>query len=592
VSDILSKLVAMGAQRKNVQLGLQAAARIARSKIDALELFRPTEYQEAAILTFQQATEMLIKGGTRSGKSVCAAAIIASYLRNKPITFADGSVHHMREPGWQHRPVVAWLVGLQLNHIGQTLHRLLCRAGAFDIVRDKTTGLWRAWQPGRIPGDEDIPMSERKPAPPLIPPSEISEETWENKKEFKFTSLTLTNGSIAYGFASSGEVKRGDPINILWADEEIQDSTHYAEWQSRLSDRKGRILWTSWPTLKTPALLALNRRAEEQARDVAAGHRVKPDVVAFTFKGSDSPFIDEDEKRKRREGWSDAELRARDFGEFVTDTITAYPEFDRRIHCVDYGHNSPLNDGITEAMRQLNWGVPLDWMVELILDPGTRRPALLFAAIPPAKFWDNNEPYYIIFREIAAPRIDAKEIAARVKALEPARTFNRFIIDKKGGDQTPMGFSWKIREQYAREFNAVGLRCRATGSTFLPGEHVWTVRTMKLRSWMRVRPGCSKPQLRVVPHMCPHLVQQLEETLRNVNKEDIQDKLAEGQVHDVLDCLEYWAGSDPIYVTPPITGADSPGMRMFEAEQAQWASLTGNKKAQQQTKGSIILGIP
>lgn len=92
--------------------------------------------------------------------------------------------------------------------------------------------------------------------------------------------------------------------------------------------------------------------------------------------------------------------------------------------------------------------------------------------------------------------------------------------------------------------------------------------------------------------MCPHLVQQLEETLRNVNKEDIQDKLAEGQVHDVLDCLEYWAGSDPIYVTPPITGADSPGMRMFEAEQAQWASLTGNKKAQQQTKGSIILGIP
>ena len=34
MSDILSKLVAMGAQRKNVQLGLQAAAKIARAKID------------------------------------------------------------------------------------------------------------------------------------------------------------------------------------------------------------------------------------------------------------------------------------------------------------------------------------------------------------------------------------------------------------------------------------------------------------------------------------------------------------------------------------------------------------------------------
>ena len=576
------------ASRSELQLGMAAAARLARNKLDALELFRPTDYQEQVVLS--DASEILVKGGTRSGKSVIVAAMVAAYLRNKPLTFSDGRRVNVREESWSSRPVTAWLVGLQLDHIGQTLHRLLCRAGAFDIVRDAETGLWRAWQPGFIPGDDKIPDKDRKPAPPMIPPSEIADTTWENKKEFKFTSLIMKNGSVAYGFASSGSVKRGDPVNIIWVDEEIQDSAHYPEWQSRISDRKGRIIWTSWPALKTPALLRMNRRAAEQREEVNRGDRKKADVVCFTFIGSKSPYIDDEEKRKRAEGWTEEERMARDFGEFATGSLVVYPEFDRRYHAVDYGHDSPLNDKVTETMRRLNWNVPADWCVDLILDPGTNRPALIWGAIPPREFWDNSEPYYIIYRELAVPRIDAFEIARRVKSADPGRRYARFIIDRKAGDQTPMGFAHRVSEQYSLGFRKESLRSQLTGDMFLPSDHVWISRSMKLRSWMRGREGCPRPQLRIVAHMCPTLIRQLEETLKDVAKEDVKDAIAPGQVHDVLDVAEYWAGSDPVFVSPP-AGPATPYFidRAAEDKQAFQQLTLGSRS--DKTPDKIVLGL-
>lgn len=585
--SIADRIRASIAEKRDLQTGIAAAAKLAKTKIDALELFRPTEYQEAVVLC--DASEILVQGGTRSGKSTIVAAMIAAYLRNKPITFADGSKHYVREPGWKDRPVNLWLIGLQLNHIGQTIYRLLCKPGAFDMVRDQTTGLWRAWQPGRIPGDDQIPVDQRKPAPPLILPSEIEKESWANRAAFQFESMTMKDGSTVYAYASSGAVKRGDPVNRIWIDEEIENSEHYPEWQSRLSDRKGRIYWTSWPNASTPALLNLFRRCEAQREEVARGERVKPDVVNFKFRGSDSPFVDEDEKRKRAEGWTEEQLRARDFGEFVVDNILAYPEFNRKYHTVDYGDHNPLNDKVTDAMRRLNWGVPHDWNVDLILDPGTARPFLLWAATPPKEFWDDGEPYHIIFAELAVPRIDAAEMARRAKAFDPNRLYSRFIGDSKAGLQVPMGFSYSVFEQYQQEFRRQGLRCQQTGDMFLRAETVWITRSMKLRTLMRSRP-CGRPRLRIVAHRCPALVKQLETVVKKVTKEDIQDKLAEGQVHDGLDTLEYYAGSDPTYVPlPPNAKPIDPGFAAFEADQKLMGQLF--KQKDNRDGKAIVLGI-
>jgi hypothetical protein len=483
------------------------------------------------------------------------------------------------------------MVGNLLSHIGQTVHRLLCRAGAFDMVRDDETGLWRAWQPGRYPGDADMPANRRKPAPPFIPPSEIVSENWENKKAFEFKSLTLSNGSIAYGFASSGEVKRGDPVNLVFIDETIQDSSHYAEYQSRLSDRKGRIFWSTYPFMNTPALIDLHRRAVQQRDDFDKGRRKTKDVENFVFKGSDSPFVDEDEKRKRREGWSLAEYRARDLGEFISDTILAYPEFDVNIHAADYGEDSPLNDKVTKALRANNYNAPDDWRVDLILDPGTTRPALLWVAIPPPSFWDEGEPYHVVLREMAIPRIDATTMAFHAKAADPTRVYVSFLGDSKAGDQTPMGFASTVFANYSDAFEKAGLRCLESGSLFMPGSTTWVTRSMALRKLMRRR-MCGRPRLRIIGHLCPELVNQLGRLMKGVTKEDVLDKLAPGQVHDQTDCMEYYAAFNPGYVYPPAPEpAMDPVLRSYYHDQLLMDGLFGKGKADT-SRQPIILGVP
>jgi hypothetical protein len=520
--------------RRDLQQGVAAAAKVAKAKLDALEIFRPTIYQEAVVTS--RASEVLVQGAPRSGKSVIVAAMVASYLRNKPVTFADGSKHDMREPGWQKRPITAWLIGMNLAHIGQTLYRLLCRPGAFDMVRDKQTGLWRAWQPGRIEGDDKIPVDERFPAPPLIPPSEITLEVWQNKAAHEFTSIEMKDGSKCYGFASSGDVKRGDPVNLIWLDEDIKYSSHLAEWQSRLSDRKGRLYWTAWPDMTCAALVQMWKRAVNQRDEVSRGVRTHQDVENFVFNAMKNPFMDDEERRKRFEGWSEDEIKARYYGEFATGSVVAYPEFDKNFHVVNYGDNSPLNDKVTEAMRKLNWNVPSDWCVDLILDPGTTRPAMLWVAIPPKEFWDEGEPYHIVFREMAVPRLNALEMAKRVVAADPGRRYARFIGDSKAGNQTSMGAGHTVFEEYSKPFRTYGLRCQVTGDLFLRGETVWITRSLKLRALLRGR-NCGRPRLRIVPHMCPALVKEFEETLKEVSRDAIQDKIAKGQAHDVLDCF-------------------------------------------------------
>jgi len=87
-------------------------------------------------------------------------------------------------------------------------------------------------------------------------------------------------------------------------------------------------------------------------------------------------------------------------------------------------------------------------------------------------------------------------------------------------------------------------------------------------------------------------VKQLEETLKNVSKEDVQDKLAPGQAHDVLDCAEYYAGYDPVFVMPPPAPLpQDPGTLAFQSSKAMMERLTKpqNKPA---SSRSIVLGIP
>jgi len=586
MTSILEKLRESLTTRAELSQSLKAASKVQSKRLQSTDLFRPQPYQDEFFCN--PASEFLVRGGNRTGKTLVCAVGMAAYLLDREVETSIGLKVRMREEQFRDKPVgECWCIGKNTNHAA-TFYRVLFQPGLFKILRDKTTGRWRAWQPGVIPGDEDVPETELKPSPPLIYPGDCK-FGWESMKEKKWTSCELPNGWVLKFYASSGDVKRGDPVHRLWIDEDIEIDSHYDEWQARLSDFKGRIWWSSWPQISCGALMKLYRRSETQMEEVRRGVRKVADAYNVQWKSDYNKAVDEGEKLKRMEGWDEVAGRIRGLGEFVTDTIQTYPEFDRVIHSVDYGEGHPLNDKLREVLKSRNWRPPEDWTVELILDPGTGHPGVLWGSIPPEEFWDEKEPYFVVYQEMAIPRISAEGIAARVVSSDPARRYNRWIIDKKAGDQTPMGATWQVQGNYARAFREQGLRNDLMLDMFFQGDPNWITRSTALRRWMRGR-KCGRPQLRIVTHMCPELIRQLESNVRAVNKDDVQDRPAKGQKQDIMDCLEYWAGADPQYVFS--RGPDrqeTPGFKAWMNEPKMWEGLVGTKQAPAKP---VMCGIP
>lgn len=528
----------------------RAAAEVQRRRMDALELYRLTDIQEKVLNDSADVRTFLLKGGNRSAKSHTAAMRFASIVRDKPLHTMSGKTIECRAEHQKDRPLLTWVVGLQLDHIGQTMHRLLFRPGLFDIVRDPKTGIWRAWHPPMFPGDFDIPKSQRKASPPLIPPSEIAEWSWEKKSEHQFSMCRLNNGTEIYAFASSAPVKAGDPVDEIWIDEEIKFAAHYSEWQARLPDRDGRLFWSSWPAHANSALLNLNKQCDREAKEFAKGTRDRVTARKATLRFSDNPFFTRKQIEDTLAQWpTEAERRARDLGEFTTDLIKFYHQYDEEIHRVDY-ESPEMDDKISAILRANNWTPPAEWTRDLILDPGTAHPAVLMIAIPPRHLWDDGEPYYIPYREVYESRMNAEDIARAVKRTEQGFMFERFYIDGQAARQTPMGFSGTIGSNYTAAFARMNLSsAQMPGSGFMPGDPDPVARSLVVRELMRIRPS-GKPQLRIVNRNCPGLVEQLRDTVRHIVHDETKEVPAPGQAIDVMSCLEYHASRRPGYVFP------------------------------------------
>lgn len=296
---------------------------------DPVRLFRPLPAQLPLLKS--RASEVILRGGNRSGKSVTGAAIVASAARRLPLHGLDGKPLPNSCP--TNRPLTIWVIGKGESHIGQTLYRLLFEPGQIPIFRDRRGQVRAARNYAERKAGEEQGL-KCGPFIPLIdlagnPGDEIASISWKDKGEHHFSSCVLKNGTTIHAFTSTGDVKMGDPVDLIWIDEDIAYPKYVAEWQARLSDRKGRLIWTAWPWASNWALVEMSRRAAEQRL------RSDPDVFEVVLRFSDNPLIDEDEKRKRRAAWSysgSAELRSRDEGDFVTDLLLMYPNFSRRLH--------------------------------------------------------------------------------------------------------------------------------------------------------------------------------------------------------------------------------------------------------------------
>ena len=111
---------------------------------ELLTCFRPSQQQQQIFES--KASELLVFGGKRAGKSVGVSAAFASRVLGMPVTFQDGTVYPPNFPApTPDYPRIYWIIGWDTKHIGQTIYRLLFKpgqGGTYRVIPDEKTGEW------------------------------------------------------------------------------------------------------------------------------------------------------------------------------------------------------------------------------------------------------------------------------------------------------------------------------------------------------------------------------------------------------------------------------------------------------------------
>lgn len=498
---------------------------LAERRIEALRLYQPTP--EQAPYHACAASEVLVVGGNRSGKSLCTFV--------EDARAATGQDPYGKYPAENGQMVI---VGQHWGHIGKVVYPYLFRAGAFKIIRDAQTKAWRAYNPTLDAARKD----EAKPAPPLIPPRLIKSISWLNKAERQIQSCELTNGWIIYFCSSQADPLQGVALDRVHIDEDIEgDENWVPELQARLSDRKGRLHWSAMPHSKNNALLGLHERATSEAEMAKA----KPDIVCFKLRFLDNPHIDSDEKRKRIEGWAalgEEVLRMRSDGDFITESLLCYPTFHMSVHGYDRASLPKLV-------------VPDDWARYAVIDPGHAVTAVLFAAVPP------DEDMVLLYDQLYIRQCNAQIFGEKFAEKVGHQKFQAFLIDMHGGRLRDIGSGRLPVDLYTEQLRNRNIRSAVTGSSFLAACDDIPARMTATQSMLHIRPS-GTPKLRVLRGACPDLERELKrykkKTTYVAGMHVVTDAPnTKGEVH-ACQCLEYLCAYNPRYHRPKVEAGPDP----------------------------------
>ena len=183
---------------------------------EGLKVYRPSPQQIAFHLS--SAKERIVRGGKRSGKSVCAAMEFASQVTGIPLIGADGKpIPLKQEPPTPDGPRQYWTIGWDTKHAG-TLYRLLFTkgmGGTFRVIKDQVTGQWRTWN--RSDPADRARYKQSCLSEPLIPERLIVPDSWDwaAKSGHEWNSVRLKTGAHLFYFPSSARSpKQGVSVNV------------------------------------------------------------------------------------------------------------------------------------------------------------------------------------------------------------------------------------------------------------------------------------------------------------------------------------------------------------------------------------------
>jgi len=532
----------------------QLATEKSRRERECLRVYRPTVQQ--SMFHGSLASERILRGGKRSGKSLACAAEFASAVTGVDIIGPDG---HPIPRKYPKRPMTCWLIGWDLAHIGQTIHRLLFQPGQLFVVKDGVNGEYRIWNPGTEPE-----LAEQAVAcEPMIPERFIKPKSWgwDAVAEKTFTTVTV-NGpwgeNKIFAFPSTGrQAKQGDAVDVIWIDEDVCYAHHVKEWQDRLSSVRGRMWWSAWPHGHNDALVGMSERAKEQVGSD------NPDVSEVVLRFTDNPYIDKEEKRKSYGRMSSPEeRRSRDFGEFLFDTIAMY-DFAPGLHgIVDLRNQDPnvLQEKIRDPLNRIYTSerrFPKTWTRYLAIDPSHTRTAVLFAVVPPMRFGEDEIGNVIIIEnELVLKRADTDQLALEVKNRIAGLYYEAFIMDQMIGRQTRIGSGGgqTVMYEYQKAFTRHGLVSRQTGSGFAPGSNDVSQRCDLIRT--KLNPTAEgQVNLRFIVDKLFNTIKEFGTYRKKIMRDEVADVPANPRTHDCMQSMEYLVSfisalGDQAYVEP------------------------------------------
>lgn len=499
----------------------RASAALSELRCDTLKIYEPLPRQ--AEFHASWANERINRGSNRSGKTESGMWELAAVIRGEhPLSG--------KHPAYPIRGGRAACVGIDEGHLGRVFFTKLLKEGGFlkGIIKDPLTGNWRPykhWQPWDAANKKLM-----KPAPPLLPARCIKGKmAWKKRAQDVVYKFTTTNDWDVYFYAGGARPPRGDSYNVVVFDEEVPDNKWYAEMVMRRVDVGGRFWWLCTPDVGGDDLIHLHEHAEELRGTE------NPEVEEFYFNINDNPYVPQKDKDKLREQFKHdpEEYRIRVLGEYASLGHLVYPEFVASVH--DYPR-ALLPDG----------QVPKTWTRYMSTDPGRTRLGVVFAAVPPPNHKDGN--FILIYDELLITKADANKYGIAVEEKTRFANFEKFLIDKHGGQLGDIGSGMEVMAQYTAALRLQGVWDRVNFRTFVPMEAPRALGIESVRQWLLLRED-GTPTFRVLEGMCPELRYELSHWKNKKNKAKGKWE-PEKRGCDLIDPVRYLALFNPSYVEP------------------------------------------
>lgn len=438
-------------------------AESAKRQGEALNLYRPL----TNVAPFHECKKRirLIVSGNRGGKTTASAVEMSRAFLGK-----DPFEKYPKRNG------VFFVFGIDAKHIGNVLYKKLFRAGAFKMIRDPKSFLWRSFDPV---ADAALALESKAkviPAPPLIPPRFIDWIVWDKKRAGIPSCVVLKNGTEIHFFSIEAEMPRGMDIDGAWIDEEAVKEGIIAEIMARLVDRGGRLVWSATPQSGGDQLFDLM----ESAGSI--------DVDLFHAHIWDNTHIAEEEKDAFFRRLSEDERRVRWYGEPMLSGFTVYPEFSRVVHSFPEGRG---------------WQPPDDWARYISVDPGRQVCYVSFLTVPPP--WVGN--FVVIHDELHLEKCDAKMFGKELGLKsQHGVTYEAALIDGNQCRVSDMGSGKSIEDQYRNAMFEHGVRVRTGGFTWGADDVAPGIEAV--HTWLRIGSN-GFPYMRVLVENCPWLCREM-----------------------------------------------------------------------------------